>query len=188
MQKKIILASQSPRRKELLHQLGFRFESIALDIDETYPAVLIEEQIPTYLVQKKALAFGTIEQNTLLLTADTIVWNQGKVMEKPNNTEEAISMLLELSGNEHYVYSAVGFNSTDFSYTLWDKTKVCFDTISFEEAQYYVEEFTPLDKAGAYGIQDWIGMAKVKSMVGSYYNVMGLPTQKVYHELQKIMG
>ncbi len=187
MTKKIILASQSPRRKELLSCLGFQFESISLDIDESYPKELIEEEIPTYLVQKKASAYGELAEDILLLTADTIVWHHGTILEKPQSEKEAVDMLLTLSDSEHQVYSAVGVNTSDSSSTIWDKTDVCFDKINREEAEFYVEKYKPLDKAGAYGIQDWIGMTKIKSIKGSYYNVMGLPTDLVYQELKKIM-
>ncbi len=186
MKKKLILGSQSPRRKELLQALGFEFSTVHIGVKESYPPILKKEEITDFLVHLKANAYGSVADDAVLLTADTIVWHEGKSLEKPKDESEAIEMLLSLSDTRHDVYSSVGFRTAEQSYSLYEQTEVCMDSISVEEAKYYVSQYPPLDKAGAYGIQDWIGMAKVKSIKGCYYNVMGLPTQAVYIQLKKL--
>lgn len=181
--KKIILASQSPRRKELLSELGFQFETLSLDVDETFPNDLPASEIASYLSCLKADSYTLLKENELLITADTIVVYQDKILGKPANKEEAKEMILELSGKIHQVYTSFTIRDLYKSKTLTDVANVEFSEISGHEADFYIENFQPMDKAGAYGIQEWLGMAKIKSINGSFYTIMGLPTHLIYNEL-----
>lgn len=187
----IILASNSPRRKELLDGLGVNFMVKTFkDIDETYPQNLVGDEIPMYISRKKAEAYNDlIADNELVITADTIVYlpgedGHGVVLGKPRDNEDAKSMLRRLSGNTHEVITGVTVMTKKKHTCFAVSSKVSFDVLSEEDIAYYVNEFKPLDKAGAYGIQEWIGYIGVKSLVGSYFNVMGLPVQRLYKELQ----
>ncbi len=180
---KIILASGSPRRKELLAMLGFDFEVRVKEVEEDYPEILDAEQIPEYLAKKKAEAFGIIAEDELIITADTLVLCDGEVLGKPADEKNAHDMLRKLSGKKHQVITGVQFSSSRQNYSFSDRTDVFFAGLSDEEITYYIRNYKPFDKAGAYGIQDWIGARAVQRIEGSYSNVMGLPTEKLYAEL-----
>ncbi len=185
---KILLASNSPRRRELLAGLGIAYQVTALpDVDESYPLHLQGCEIPSHISKIKADAYRhAMDKNTLLITADTIVWLEGKVYGKPNNKEEAIAMLQALSGREHEVITGVTLTTTTQQTTFTASTFVAFTTLTQEEIVHYVDHYQPLDKAGSYGIQEWIGFIGVKGIRGSYFNVMGLPVQQLYQQLKKI--
>lgn len=183
----IILGSQSPRRRELMAGLDIPFTSISIDADESYPSHLQEGDIPLYVSRAKARAYESqLTADDLLITSDTIVWLNGQMLGKPHSKEDAKSMLAQLSGQTHQVYTAVCFTwRDDISHQLmhdeWvDCTDVTFRALSAEEIDYYVEKYLPLDKAGAYGVQEWIGYVGVTRMEGSYFNVMGFPICRVY--------
>jgi len=157
---RIILASQSPRRQELLRDLGISFETVIRDYDETYPEGLSGEEIARHVAEAKALSFkNEIAEKEIVITADTIVWCKNSVLGKPVNQEDAIRMITAISGDIHEVITAVTLLSTEKMTTFSDTTKVRFDSLSPDEIRYYVERFKPFDKAGAYGIQEWIGLA-----------------------------
>lgn len=184
--KKIILASKSPRRKQLLAGLGISFEVKTKEVDESFPAHLKKEKIPLFLCRKKAEAFmGELKKNTLIITADTIVWLNNKAVNKPADREEAVEMLKMLSGKMHTVYTAVCIKSLMKTRSFSDETDVFFKKLSKEEIGYYVNKYQPYDKAGAYGAQEFIGYIGIEKISGSYFNVMGLPVKKVYEELMK---
>ena len=182
---KLLLASQSPRRKELLTQLGYTFETVSIDVDESYPSDLLPENIAEYVSMKKAAAFD-IDSDEILLTSDTIVAFDQKILLKPKNEEEAFEMLKDLSGKKHQVYTAFTIKTKDAELSKTSKTDVEFSEIDDEEARFYIHNFKPFDKAGSYGIQEWLGMAKVKNISGSFYSVMGFPVDLVYEELKKM--
>lgn len=184
--KNIILASQSPRRKELLSGLDIKFQVKPLYAKEDYNADLLKrENITEFLCDIKAKSFEQWEDNTILITADTIVWLGNKALEKPRNRGEAISMLEELSGKNHEVISSTGIYSRDKNVIVTDITKVFFANINNDEISYYVDKYSPYDKAGSYGVQEWIGYIGVERIEGSYYTVMGLPLSKVYNALKE---
>lgn len=185
----IILASKSPRRQQLLAGVGLKFRVVNnLEMEEVYPSVLHREEIPVYLAGAKAAFYGSlIERNTLLITADTIVWLDNEVIGKPTDTEDAINMLMKLSGNMHEVFTGVCLKTATQEVLFHASSKVYFRKISEEEIRYYVNTFLPLDKAGAYGVQEWIGYVGVERIEGSYFNVMGLPIQRLYCELLKLV-
>lgn len=181
-----ILASKSPRRQQLLKSLGISFRVIIKEVDETYPGHLNKEEIPVYLAQKKSNPFvKTLSSSDLLITADTIVWLNGKMFGKPQNTEQAKTMLHELSGQKHQVISGVCLTSSQKQKCFHAVTEVTFKELTRLETAYYVSVFKPYDKAGSYGIQDWIGAIGITRIEGSFYNVMGLPIQRLYEEIQK---
>ena len=182
---KVILASNSPRRRELLAGLGLQFEvRVLADIDENYPPTLPATQIAKYIAHKKAEANRAImAKNEMIITADTIVVVDDMVMGKPADDADAISMLSTLSGKTHKVITGVCITTLN-KQTVFDVTTgVTFKTLTDEEINYYITHFHPTDKAGAYGIQEWIGYIGVTGLEGSYYNVMGLPVQRIYDEL-----
>lgn len=183
---KIVLASNSPRRKELLAGLDIPFEVRVLDnIDESYPETLPTKEIAGYISKKKADAYRqTMADDELIITADTIVVLGQEVMEKPKDDEEARRMLRELSGKTHQVITGVCLTTKDKQSNFSVETDVTFKTLSEEEIDYYVAHYRPLDKAGAYGIQEWIGHIGVTGLNGSYFNVMGLPVQRIYEALK----
>lgn len=183
---KIILGSNSPRRKELLSGLDIPFDVKTLpDVDESYPNALWKEEIPVYLAKIKAEAYkGFMENNTLLITADTIVWLAGTVYGKPENEEEAKQMLRILSGKTHEVITGVCLTSKEKQKVFYAVSKVKFAELSEEEINYYITKYKPYDKAGAYGVQEWIGYIGVESLTGSFYNVMGLPVRMLYMYLK----
>ena len=181
-----ILASKSPRRSQLLKSLGIDFSIKTIEVDETYPAGLEREQIPQFLAEKKAEPFREhLLENDLIITADTIVWKDGKVLGKPKNREEAIEMLRFLSGDWHQVISGVCLTTFKKSKSFYSTSNVQFKKLTQAEIEYYVSTFKPFDKAGAYGIQEWIGIIGITHIEGSFYNVMGLPIQKLYEEIQR---
>lgn len=182
----ILLASNSPRRRELLAGLGVKYRVTSLsDVDESYPSSLQGEEIPLYISQLKADAYRSqMKPNTLLITADTIVWLDGKVYGKPHDEAEACEMLRALSGRTHTVITGVTLTSACRCKSFAVSTEVTFAALTDEEIGYYVSHYRPLDKAGAYGVQEWIGYIGVTGMNGSYYNVMGLPIQRLYTELK----
>ena len=184
----IILASNSPRRKELMSGLGVDYVVRTLpDVDESYPADLAGAAIPEYISRKKADAYRSIMQpGELLITADTIVWLDGKVLGKPEGREGAVEMLRSLSGKSHQVFTGVCLTTTEWQKSFTAASDVEFDVLSEEEIRYYVDKYQPMDKAGAYGVQECIGYIGVKSISGSFYNIMGLPIQKLYGELKKL--
>ena len=182
----IILASQSPRRKELLAGLGLQFSTISLDIDETFDRnEFKKEQITEYLSAKKAKAYTDIQPNDLIITSDTTVWVDDESLEKASNREEAYEMIKKLSGKTHSVYTSVTIRSVEKEVTFSDETQVTFADLTDEEIYFYIDNYKPFDKAGAYGVQEWIGYIGVDNLNGSYFNVMGLPTHKLYKELIK---
>lgn len=181
----IILASQSPRRQQLLAALGIKFTSIVRDIDESFDERLHAEEIPLYLCKKKANAMHDLlkDNNTLVITADTVVWVNNHVLNKPVDIEDAKKMLTELSGNMHRVYTGVHLLTQHKSKSFYCESKVYFKHLSKDEIEYYVNTYKPLDKAGAYGIQEWIGYIGIEKIEGSFYNIMGLPVKELYEEL-----
>lgn len=183
----ILLASNSPRRRELLAGLDIDYRVTALpEVDESYPNTLSGEEIPLYISQEKAAAYRRfMKDNTLLITADTIVWLDGKVYGKPRDIADAKAMLQALSGKTHTVITGVTLTSLQKQISFAVSTEVTFAALRDDEIDYYVETYRPLDKAGAYGVQEWIGYIGVTGLKGSYYNVMGLPIQRLYIELKK---
>ncbi|MBY0427477.1 MAG: Maf family nucleotide pyrophosphatase [Cytophagales bacterium] len=183
---KIILASSSPRRKKILEDAGISFEIYPSNILEVYPDDLAIENIPSYLAEKKAEAVKSKFKNAIVLSADTIVAFNNEIMEKPINGKEAARMLQTLSGQTHQVITGVSIVYKNESISFTDITLVTFKELSSEEIDYYVNHYQPFDKAGAYGIQEWLGLIGVQSISGSYFNVMGLPIHRVYSELTKL--
>lgn len=183
----IILASNSPRRKELLSGIDVPYEVHALpNLDESYPETLAHENVAEYLARKKALAYScNLKNNTLLITADTIVLLHDKILEKPLNKADAKQMLRKLSGKTHRVITGVCLTTKEKQISFSDTANVTFGNLSNKEINYYVEKYNPMDKAGAYGVQEWIGYVAVERIDGSYFNVMGLPIFKVYHAIKQ---
>jgi septum formation protein len=185
---KVVLASNSPRRKELLGGLGIGYEVKTMpDIDESYPDGLCMEEVPVYIARSKADAYRPLMQpDELIITADTIVWLDGVVMGKPKDEEKARDMLRRLSGQTHQVVTGVCLTTIDRQQSFATVTDVTFDRLTEEEITHYVSRYQPMDKAGAYGIQEWIGYVGVRSIKGSYFNVVGLPIQRLYQELKRL--
>ena len=183
----IILASKSPRRQFLLKELGLDFEIRTKDVDESFPKKLKGKQIALYLCKKKAEAFKhELKSNDLLITADTIVWIKNKVLNKPADYNDAVRMLKLLSGKVHTVYTGVSLTRSAKQKTFFAGTKVYFKKLTEKEIDFYVRNYKPYDKAGAYGAQEWIGYVGVKKIIGSYFNVMGLPVKELYEELMRL--
>lgn len=182
----IVLASKSPRRQDLLKGLGLDFVVMTKDVEESYPEGLNVEDVPAFLSKKKAQAFddNMLPENFLLITADTVVICDDVILGKPKDDEDAEKMLKTLSGRTHKVITGVTVLTATKTRTFSVASEVTFDDIENEEIKYYVDVFQPLDKAGAYGIQEWIGYVGVTEVRGSYYNVMGLPTQRLYQVLK----
>lgn len=180
---KVILGSKSPRRHQFLKELNIPFEARSIDCPEIYDKQLKSEDITEYLAQLKA---DTVElqENELLITADTIVWHNNKALEKPSDKKEAITMLTELSNSNHEVITSICLSTSQKTKIITEKTKVYFDRLTKEEIEFYIDTYKPFDKAGSYGIQEWIGLVGVKKIEGSYANVVGLPVQKLYKELK----
>ena len=183
----ILLASRSPRRSALMKELGLPFRVVDTGhVDEHYPEHLREGAIAQYLAEHKSEVYGyPLGRKQILLTADTIVWHRGRELGKPSDREEAIGMLTSLSGQTHQVYTGVCLRSAKARRSFYAVTDVRFSRLDPGEIEHYVDRFKPYDKAGAYGIQEWIGYIAVERIVGSYFNVMGLPIQNVYSELKK---
>lgn len=181
--KQLILASGSPRRQSFLKELGLNFKIELKDIEETYPKHLKKEAITNYLALKKSHAFTNLCEDDILITADTIVWFKHKALGKPENIEQAKEMLKKLSNHKHLVITSVCLKNLKKEKVFSCTTKVYFDKLSDKVIDYYLKNYKPLDKAGSYGIQEWIGFVGVKKIKGSYFNVMGFPVHKFYKEL-----
>ena len=186
----IILASGSPRRVELLKGMGVDFTIRKLDIDESYSAELQGADIAVYVSQKKSAAFpeNELSENTIVITADTIVWQHGRALEKPMDRAHDIEMLQSLSGAEHEVFTGVTLRSKSKTHSFFSRSKVWFRALSLDEIEYYVDTCKPFDKAGSYGVQEWIGYVAIERIEGSWFNVMGLPTRMLYQELEAFIG
>jgi len=184
----VILASRSLRRQQLLRELGIDFDIVLMDFDESFPEGLDGNEIARHVAGKKADAFvDVIKRNEIVITADTIGWCRGKVLGKPVNADEAASMLKEISGTTHEVITGVSILLYDRKVVFTESTKVTFEEMSDTEIRYYVEKYEPYDKAGAYGIQEWIGLTACSHIDGSYFNVVGLPVHRLYGELRKLI-
>ncbi len=188
----IILASQSPRRREILKMLGVDFKVVVKDTDETFPPELQGGAIPEHIAVLKASAFDSelqsMPDNTIIIASDTIVYIDNKVIGKPKGREDAIKMLKTLSGRCHHVLTGVCIKTKDRQRSFFAESKVWFRELSDDEIIYYVDNYRPFDKAGAYAVQEWIGAAAIAKIEGSYYNVMGLPSQMLYNELLKFIS
>ncbi len=187
---RLLLASQSPRRRELMSGCGLPYElAPKFDCEERYPAELAAEEVPRYLSRLKSEAYpAPLAARDILLTADTVVVLDGEVLGKPRGRDEAVEMLHRLSARRHTVVSGVTFRTRERMHTFTAHTSVWFRRLEREEIDYYVDTFRPFDKAGSYGIQEWIGYAAIERIEGSFYNVMGLPIQKLYVELDQFLN
>ena len=169
----------------MLEGLGLSFEIWTKDVNEDYPSHLEREAIPLFLAAKKAEAFRSeLMEGDILITADTIVWIEGRVLNKPLDRKEAIEMIGLLNGNTHEVYTGVSIATLEKTELIWDQTRVHFSRLTDSEIEHYVDNYSPFDKAGSYGAQDWIGLVGIDRLEGSYFNVMGLPVHKVYQALK----
>lgn len=183
----IILGSRSPRRQELLRGMGIDFSVVVSDADESFPDSMSKEEIPVFLAEKKAESISLPNETTLVITADTIVWLHNKVLNKPADAAEAVDMLSALSGHTHEVLTGVCLKTKQKKRSFYASSRVTFAPLTKNEIAYYVEKYKPFDKAGAYGVQEWIGYVGVNHIEGSFYNVMGLPTTMLYGELKKFV-
>jgi septum formation protein len=181
----LILASSSPRRQYLMREAGFTFRVETPDVEEDFPADMPVKQVPRYLAEKKARVFENRITDEVVMTADTVVILGDRILNKPQHRAEAIGMLKSLSGHTHTVITAVCLLSRDKIDCFEDHTEVTFKKLSREEIEYYVDNFKPFDKAGAYGAQDWIGLVAIEKIEGSYFTVMGLPIHRVYDHLNR---
>lgn len=187
-QYKLILASGSPRRKQLLSGLDLTFEVRICDTDESYANTMATLEVPIYLAEQKSAAFFRkykVDENQIIITADTIVVIDGEIINKPSDINDAKRILRTLSGKKHQVVTGVCLQSTTKKISFIDTSFVYFKNLSNDEIEYYISNYKPYDKAGAYGIQEWIGYVAIEKIEGSFYNVMGLPTEKLWRELQK---
>lgn len=186
----IILASQSPRRHQLLKNMGIRYRALVkTDIDETYPKHLKNIEIAEYLAQKKASEYNNeLKSNTILITADTIVSLNDEILGKPTDKNDAVEMLKKLSGNHHNVITGICLKSINKEFVFSCNTSVYFKNLTIDEILYYIDNYKPFDKAGAYGVQEWIGYIGIERIEGSYFNVVGLPVQKLYSKLNNFIG
>lgn len=184
---RIILASGSPRRQQFLKELDVDFEIQLKDIEEIYPDHLQAEEITNFLAKLKASAFAlNLDDNDILITSDTIVWLNNKALGKPKDYDDAFEMLSEMSGKTHKVITSVCLKTIDKEIVFYEETLVTFTTLSSDEIKYYLDNYEPFDKAGSYGIQEWIGLVAIEKIEGSYANVVGLPTHRLYEELMKL--
>ncbi|HLW63301.1 MAG TPA: Maf family nucleotide pyrophosphatase [Flavobacterium sp.] len=181
----IILASGSPRRKQFLTDLGLDFTVLPTNIEEKFPANLQGKDIALYIATQKANAISNLKNNDLIITCDTVVWLDNTALEKPADEKEATEMLQKLSGKTHQVISAVCIKSVLKQELLYDITEVTFNDLCEKDIHYYVKNFKPFDKAGAYGIQEWIGLTGIEKLNGSYTNVVGMPVEKLYKQLNQ---
>lgn len=181
---KILLASNSPRRKELLTSLGYDFEVVSINCDEVYPENLAVENIAAYLSELKSNSFRNLENDEVLITADTIVAIDNEVLGKPTDKLQAQEMLRKLSGKTHEVYTGITVRNSEKSISKTDVASVEIGELSEDEINFYLTKYKPFDKAGSYGVQEWFGMAKIKKITGSYYTIMGLPTHLLYSTLK----
>lgn len=182
----VILASGSPRRQQFFKELEIDFTIQLQEVEEIYPHTLIGSEITDFLADLKSKPFTNLSKNDLLITSDTIVWLHNKALGKPKNKEEAFTMLRSLSGKKHEVITSISIKTNTFQKIINDTTAVYFKEISDEEIHHYINNYNPFDKAGAYGIQEWIGLIAIKKMEGSYFNVAGLPVHKLYKELMNL--
>jgi septum formation protein len=182
----VILASGSPRRQQFFRDLDIDFSIQLKEIEEIYPENLKGVAITDYLSNLKSDAFSTLNDNDLLITSDTIVWLEGKALGKPKDAKDAFTMLKSMSGKKHEVITSVCLKSNSFQKIINDITIVTFKELSDDEIQYYINNYKPFDKAGAYGIQEWIGFIGINKIEGSYFNVVGLPVHKLYKELMDL--
>ncbi|MDC7998189.1 Maf family protein [Gilvibacter sediminis] len=185
---RLILSSASPRRQNFFKGMGFDFVLDIRPVEEVYSDSLKEEEITNYLAKLKATPFDDLKEKDILVTSDTIVWLQGKPLEKAANRDEAIAMLTALSGNYHEVITSICITTTSKQLIMHDKVKVWFDELSQEQIAYYIDTHKPYDKAGSYGIQEWLGYVAVPRIEGSFFTVMGLPTHLVYQGLSEIVN
>lgn len=183
----LLLASSSPRRQYLMREAGFEFSVEKPDVEEDFPDTLPVDQVAKYLATKKAEYFRPRLQNEIIVTADTVVIINNRILNKPQHRDEAISMLEELSGKTHRVMTGVCILSKEKEESFDDTTHVTFVTLTRDEVEFYVDQYKPYDKAGGYGAQDWIGMVAIEKITGSYFNVMGLPIHKVYQHLKNLI-
>ena len=183
----IILASGSPRRRHLLEEMGVEFQSVSKEVEEVYPDGLGPAEVAEYLSILKANAFSIEElENELIITADTVVTIDGKILGKPADRDDAIKILRKLSGKCHQVITGVTLKTKNKQHTFSVSTDVVFKDLTLDEIKYYIDNYKPYDKAGAYGIQEWIGHVAIEKIEGSYFNVMGLPTHQLYEQLLKL--
>ena len=182
----VILASSSPRRQKFFKELDLDFVIQIKEVEENYPKELKGTEITDFLADLKSKPFTNLSKNDLLITSDTIVWLNDKALGKPKNEEEAFAMLKELSGKKHEVITSISIRSSVFQKIINDKTAVYFKEITDEEINYYIKNYKPFDKAGSYGIQEWLGFIAIHKMEGSYFNVAGLPIHKLYKELMDL--
>ncbi len=181
----LILASKSPRRSQLLREAGFEFSVISLDVDEDFPPEMPVEAVAEYLARRKALVANTfIQEREIILSADSVVILDGRIYNKPADYDEAFAMIRQLSGRQHSVITGVCLLGAEQERSFSDRSEVFFDALSDNEIDYYIRTCRPFDKAGAYGVQEWIGLCKIRRIEGSYANVMGLPVHRVYEALQ----
>lgn len=185
----LLLASQSPRRRALLKELGWPVKIVCPpEVDEIFPNHLKQGEIPVFLAQLKSESYpDSIPDDSMLVTADTIVWLNNEVIGKPRDRNDAITMLQKLSGNKHQVFTGVCLKYKGNNHLFCDETNVYFRKLKQEEIIYYVDAYKPFDKAGAYGVQEWIGFVGIERIEGSYFNVMGLPTQRLYEAIQELL-
>ncbi len=184
----IILASASPRRKEILDALGLKFKVETRPVKEVFPNHLEHHEISDFLAELKASAFDDLAPNNLVITGDTIVWHQNKALGKPRDYNDAFKMLTNLSGQTHEVISSISLKTSTQLKTVHEVTKVSFKALSEEEITHYINTYLPYDKAGAYGIQEWIGQIGISTIEGSFYNVMGLPCFALYQALKEVLN
>ncbi len=185
----LVLASQSPRRRELMAGANLPCSVVCYHVDECYPPELEADKVPQYLSELKGGSYPTeLTDTEILITADTVVICNGEILGKPRDTTDACAMLRKISGGEHKVVTGVTLRSKSKSISFSGESRVKFAELTDEEIDYYVDQYMPLDKAGSYGIQEWIGYVGIESIEGSFYNVMGLPIQKLYRELNKFIG
>ena len=182
----IILASKSPRRQELLKSMNLDFQVMLKEVDESFPEGLLPSEIAVHIAEKKAIAFIAQSMDHIVITADTIVAFNDEILGKPRDAEHAKQILQKLSGNQHQVYTGVSISYNGNTSSFYDLTEVFFNRLTLEQIEHYIINYHPFDKAGAYGIQDWIGLIGVEKIIGSYTNVMGLPTEKLYQALMSV--
>ena len=182
----VILASKSPRRQQFFKDLAIPFIIELKEVEEIYPQNLQKTEITDFLAQLKAEPFDNLKASALLITSDTIVWLDNSALGKPKDRKEAVNMLQSLSGKKHEVITSVSIKSKEFQVVFNDTTAVYFKNLTTAEIEYYIDNYSPFDKAGSYGIQEWIGLIGIEKIEGSYFNVMGLPVHKLYKELMKL--
>jgi septum formation protein len=185
--KKFYLASKSPRRKELLQLMGLDYELFLKEVDESFPSDLSLDQVAVYIANKKADAFEP-QDDGIIITADTVVVLGNEILGKPVDRADAIQMLEKLNGNMHLVITGVSLKTAEETISFSDTTEVYFKQLSLADIEFYVDKYEPYDKAGSYGIQEWIGLVAIEKIVGSYTNVMGLPTEKLYDKLRPYLS